>query len=226
MSRALGVMFRLRLADLRIASNIAALNRLPISVLLLDDAGDVTFANDRALETLRRMDGLELHSSELQRGALGRLKASNPADDGRLQREIAAAVSIHTVDVRHFTEGVVLHRPNGRAPLLLQLSALSLDNEYSRRERHAAAIGFLVDPASQLHLDPQLLKDAFGLTRAECALAQEMLTGDSLKRIASTLSLSTNTIKSQLDAIFAKTGVHRQAHLVKLLVAFAKPGQH
>lgn len=223
-SRALGVMFRLRFADLQIASNIAALNRLAIGVLLFVHRGNVVFVNKLACSILERSsNGLALQSGNPLTDSLGWLRATNVADDEVLKREIAAAVSTRYVRVTHFAQGVSMHRSFGKNPLLLQLSALSPNNEFSHHERLAFAIGFLSDPDSPLRLDPTLLVRAYGLTGAECALAQELLSGAAMKQIAIRLGLSPNTIKTQLEGIFAKTGTHRQAQLVKLLTAFAAP---
>lgn len=223
-SRALGVMFRLRFADLQIASNIAALNRLAIGVLLFGERGNVVFANNLACSLLQeRSNGLALQSGNPLTDGLGWLRATDVADNEVLKREIAAAVSTRHVRVTHFANGVSMHRPFEKNPLVLQLSALSPNNEFSHHESLALAIGFLSDPDCPLRLDPALLVRAYGLTPAECTLAQELLSGDAMKQIATRLGLSPNTIKTQLDGIFAKTGTHRQAQLVKLLTAFAVP---
>ena len=67
-------------------------------------------------------------------------------------------------------------------------------------------------------LDRALLANIFGLTAAEAGLAQELLSGDPLARVAGRLGVSENTIKTQLQSIYEKTGTHRQAQLVKLLM--------
>ena len=225
-SRALGVMFKLRMADLQIASSLAALNRAAVGVLLFGERGEVVFANETASSILKHgKNGLVLRAGQSPADGLGWLKAFNRTDDVILQREIAVATTMRTISVRHFAQGVPLRRHDHASPLLLQFSALTPDNEYSHRERHAVAIAFLSDPELPMLLDPALLADAYRLTPAECVLAQEILSGESIKEISSQLGLSRNTIKSQLDAIFAKTGVHRQAQLVKLLIAFASPAR-
>ena len=58
-----------------------------------------------------------------------------------------------------------------------------------------------------------------GLTRAEARLAATLAKGISLEEAAAALSISVHTVRSQLKAVFAKTGVTRQAELVALLLA-------
>jgi DNA-binding CsgD family transcriptional regulator len=64
---------------------------------------------------------------------------------------------------------------------------------------------------------PESLLRAFRLTPSEARLAGRLAAGDTLAQTAEALGLSKETLRSQLRAIFAKTGVHRQADLVALL---------
>lgn len=56
-----------------------------------------------------------------------------------------------------------------------------------------------------------------GLTGAEARLAAELGEGTRVEQIAQTFGISRETVRSQLKAIFSKTGVHRQVELVSLL---------
>ena len=69
--------------------------------------------------------------------------------------------------------------------------------------------------------DAQLLAGAFGLTPAEARLAAALAGGGrAMPEIASALGISRETARSQLRAVFAKTGAGRQAELVGLLSGF------
>ncbi|MCW2589380.1 MAG: hypothetical protein JWQ86_1807, partial [Mycobacterium sp.] len=59
----------------------------------------------------------------------------------------------------------------------------------------------------------------FGLTNAEDVVALRVVRGDGLKPISEDLALSTATIKTHLHHVFDKTDTHRQAELVRLLLA-------
>jgi DNA-binding CsgD family transcriptional regulator len=67
-------------------------------------------------------------------------------------------------------------------------------------------------------LDPMVVSAMFELTPAETRIAIALAQGDDLAAIAQALHLSLATVRSQLKAIFAKSGVHRQADLVQLLI--------
>ncbi len=63
----------------------------------------------------------------------------------------------------------------------------------------------------------ELLEALFDLTPAEAKVTRAVVEGHRLAEIAKLQGVQTNTIKTHLKSIFAKTGVNRQADLVSLL---------
>jgi DNA-binding CsgD family transcriptional regulator len=61
------------------------------------------------------------------------------------------------------------------------------------------------------------IRTLFGLTAAETRLALRLLTGESLRSAAAALGITYESARSQLKAIFQKTGTHRQGELIALL---------
>ena len=66
-----------------------------------------------------------------------------------------------------------------------------------------------------------MLRRVFDLTPAEARLACRLARGDSLEQVAQALDVKMTTARSQLAAIFAKTGTCRQAQLVAILSRLA-----
>jgi DNA-binding CsgD family transcriptional regulator len=64
---------------------------------------------------------------------------------------------------------------------------------------------------------PQRLGALFGLTSAEQRIAAGIAAGLSASENAAANAVSLSTVRTQIQAIFAKTGVSRQAELVQLL---------
>jgi DNA-binding CsgD family transcriptional regulator len=62
-----------------------------------------------------------------------------------------------------------------------------------------------------------LLKDLFGLTPAQAAVAGKLAEGETLEHIAAKLRISLHTARDHLKIVFAKTGTSRQSQLVALL---------
>jgi DNA-binding CsgD family transcriptional regulator len=65
------------------------------------------------------------------------------------------------------------------------------------------------------------LRRRFDLTCAEAALAAEILKGDGRRAAAQRCGISDETAKTHLAHIFMKTGTHRQAELVRVLLGGA-----
>ena len=66
-----------------------------------------------------------------------------------------------------------------------------------------------------------VLSAAFGLSAAEARLAQLLARGESVENAAQMLDIKPTTARSQLAAVFEKTGTRRQARLVALLSRLA-----
>ena len=69
--------------------------------------------------------------------------------------------------------------------------------------------------------DADVLRQVFGLTPAKAALASLLAMGLTLHQAAGTLHVTRETVRSRLKTIFQKTGTHRQADLVRLLLQYA-----
>ncbi len=217
-SRALGIMFRLRDAELKVAATLAGFDRLASGVILLGNQGNVIFANRAARRVLQLEDGLRLRAAA--HGAT--FLVTNAVDD---QRALNAAIKQCTepdgIEVPHFSNALRIKRPSGLAAYTLNVSALPAQNEFGTGADRPSAIGFLNDPAEPVKVDAQILKRLYGLTAAECRLAAHLCEGVALSVIAKRLKVSESTVKTQVQSIFDKTQTRRQVQLVKLLIGLA-----
>lgn len=71
---------------------------------------------------------------------------------------------------------------------------------------------------STRRLSEASLRSRFHLTPAEAQIALGIAGGETLAAIAKARGASVSTARTQLKCVFAKTGTHRQAELVALLV--------
>ncbi|MBS0363761.1 MAG: helix-turn-helix transcriptional regulator [Proteobacteria bacterium] len=76
----------------------------------------------------------------------------------------------------------------------------------------------VTDVEAGVRLPEQRLRDLFALTPAEARLALALFEGMTLNEAAESLSISRFTAQNQLARIFEKTGVNRQAVLIKLMM--------
>ena len=217
-SRALGVMTRLRLSDLKMASSLSALDRLPTAVLLLSSAGDALFSNRVANELLSGSDNLRIERTSTSRG-LGKLIAKRNSVNQEIARALSTAGAVD--DVLHFSS--VIREPGRVAghDWLIQRSRVGLGAAFSAEGEIPDVIAFLTDPRRPINLAPELLSRAYNLTPAEARTALAATAMGSIEEIAARLGLSVNTIKTQLKNVYAKTGASGRADLLRSVLGLA-----
>lgn len=220
-SRALGVMMRLRDAELRIAASLAALDRLSAGVLLLNAAGQVSFANRAALRIVEEDDGLQLRQL-VNRDMPGELVADDPKAHVALSAAIRQAVSPDLLHTEHFSRAVLVPRFSGRQEYVLNFSSLPDHHEFGQGEDGPRAIVFITDSAEPIRLDGELLRKTYGLTPAEIRLAESLTECLTLDETAAALGLSRSTIKTQLQSIYLKTNINNRGKLMRLLMSLSQ----
>lgn len=220
LSRSLGVMQRLRSAELAVATTLTALDRLPSGVLLLDGSGAVAFANRSAQRMLENGDGLYLRKL-YNAASPGELIAENAADNKLIGDAISATLNRDPYATPHFSECVTISHASGLASYAMQFSALGNQNEFGGDSGAYAAIIFIADSAQVVDIDPASLQSAYGLTPAEARVAVALLEFGSAKEVADKLGVSPHTVRVQIRHVYAKLGVDTRARFVKLLLAFS-----
>lgn len=186
----------------------AALARLRHGVALIGAGGKVLFVNDAAARLAAQPDGLSI-------GTAG-LRAALPVQDAALQRLLARAFANNDSDVP--AGGMLaVSRPSGRRPFVVSVNPLREVAE-AFRTHCPCSVAIIVDPDDPLPILPRHLQELYGLTPAEAAVAIQMLHGRGLKAVADTLNVTLSTVRIHLQRVFEKTGTHRQAELVRLLI--------
>ena len=142
-----------------------------------------------------------------------RLAAANSAARAKL-RNSAAAFETFVREPPAFGLMAIIPRPDS-TPLLLY--SLQIARQPGPDGQAATAVIVLTDPYKYREPDRMLLRDMFGLTKMEAAVAIGIANGKDLKQIAKERDVSPNTVKSQLKAVMAKTKTRRQAELVAML---------
>jgi DNA-binding CsgD family transcriptional regulator len=80
------------------------------------------------------------------------------------------------------------------------------------------AILFITDPEEADTVRRESLQQDFGLTPAEAGFTREILKAAGLQAAADRLGISLTTARTHLAHVFDKTGTHRQAELVRLIL--------
>jgi DNA-binding CsgD family transcriptional regulator len=115
-----------------------------------------------------------------------------------------------------------LVRASGRLPLQVLVTPLRPGSDIaaipSAVNWRPSATVLITDPEVKVRSRVDELRERFGLTRAEAAFALEIIKGDGRKATADRLGITVGTARGHLSKIFDKTGVSRQAELVRLLL--------
>jgi DNA-binding CsgD family transcriptional regulator len=190
-----------------------ALERMPGAAFVVDGAATVLRANVAGTGLLAARDGLRADATEG-----GALRAAHPAETEALRRLVAAAAEGGERGPNG-AEHLCLSRAAPKPPLVVTVLPLGAQGG-SVIGLPPAAAALLLATAPELPAEPPptgLLRDAFGLTRAEAEVAAHAAMGEDVASIAAALGITQGTTRLHLHRVFEKTGVHRQAELAVVL---------
>ncbi len=209
--RAVAVQRRTHQLDITGRAALAGLDVLDQGLVLVDADARPVFINRRARELLEAGDCVIVED--------GALSAVNTDDGHRLQALIGSC-NLDNPD-RIGGEMSMLRRL-GRMPLHVQVTPVGsewADNAVPLASGwRSSAMVLITDPEPGAMAQREALRERYGLTRAEAAFALEIVKGDGRKATAERLGITDGTARSHLSKIFDKTGVSRQAELVRLLL--------
>lgn len=190
-----------------------ALRRINTGVLLLDSEMRVIFSNQEAARVLE-------HHPALQIGRFGCLYSPLLDQQRSLQQLLRRMLENGKDDVT--ATSLALRHERRVQPLkltVLPLLASGLGPTFAN-EGIALAV-FVADPDRPRIIPSDYLKQTYGLTAAECAIAQGLLNGGSIAGIAEQRGTTENTARWQTKCLLQKTFTSTQAELVRLLAALS-----
>jgi DNA-binding CsgD family transcriptional regulator len=190
----------------------AVLDRLEQGVVLVGAHAEVLRLNPSAREIVAARRGLGI--------AGGVLHAAARRETALLHQAIAAAARAGTGAGTGAARDHLLSisDPAGGPPLAAAVVALPPEAPDAAGTGGRTAAVFVADPARPARPSARQLRERFGLTAAEAALAIEAAEGDGLPACARRLGICPTTARTHLGHVFEKTGARRQAELVRLLL--------
>ena len=193
-----------------------AMDSLTLATIVLDEHGRMVHANRLAEGMLAERDGISLSGDRL---------VFEARDDGRRFRELVSrAVDQFASNRPAVAQAMRVSRPSGRAAYELVVRPSPRDPLADNRRLNArVAVVIGTDPGERAPggLSAEAVRQFFGLTPREAALALRLAAGRSLVEAARDEGMSVNTARAHLRAIFSKTGVDRQSRLVGALLKSA-----
>lgn len=183
------------------------LDHLGIGVIVLDERGQVRDLNDTASTLLEGERGL-------RRSEAG-LSAELDEDATTFQDHVQRLIRGHAAGldesvamrIRSAAHGEILH---------VVLRTVPVPAWDKGQERPAIAV-FVHASRQRDVIRVDVIGQLFGLSQAESRLAVCLMQGMTLAEAAASLSVTRNTARNQLQSVFSKVGVARQADLVRLL---------
>lgn len=208
LGRAMRVHVRLEEARVRADGAAEALDRLAFGVVLVDRQARVILANRAAEAMLAQGDGIGVDASGLHAATL--------AQTASLRRLVARTADRACVAGRG--GAMRLDRPSLGRPLSVLVAPIGAAAAGGwLPEPRPAAIVFMADPEQRHRSPASHLREIYGLTAAEAAVAGAIAAGQGVKDAAEVLGIAPSTVRWHLQRVFEKTGTARQADLVRLV---------
>jgi DNA-binding CsgD family transcriptional regulator len=189
-----------------------AVSDLAVATLVLDEKGNVLNTNSVAASLLQAGDGVYLGDK--------RLRIADRAADTQLRKLIDAAISAQRAGTTDMAQALRIPRPSGLADYGMVVRPVPM-SDWAEGQSSPCVAAFISDPCGSREdegVHTRILQELFQLTPAEAALAIKLAGGWSIAEAAAEQHISQHTARSQLKSVFAKTGVARQAELVRVVL--------
>jgi DNA-binding CsgD family transcriptional regulator len=191
-----------------------SVDTLAAGMFLVDAAGRIHHANLSGHTMVA--DGNVL------RAATGKLGAADPKAEQALLDAFAAAAA---GDAALGRKGIAVPlRARTGEPYVAHVLPLTSGARRRAGAAYSAVASVFVHRAVlDLPSPPEVLAREFHLTPAELRVLFAIVEVGGVPEVAETLGIAETTVKFHLRQLFAKTGTHRQAELVRLVAGFANP---
>jgi len=186
-----------------------AVEQLLVATIILDEQCRVLSTNATASALLAAGEGLALSGQ--------RLRLSDRDADRELRALLEDVMRSRRRCAPQPASAMHIPREDPKPPLGLVARAVPSAGGAEGRGMPSIAV-FIRDPAQAADAPQQVISRLYKLTSAESSLAMLLANGLTLDEAAVQLSVSRNTARAHLRAVFAKTGVTRQSGLVRLIL--------
>jgi DNA-binding CsgD family transcriptional regulator len=181
----------------------AAFSVLDIGLVMIGDDGQVRTVTLAAARMMEEGVGLTV-------SVTGKLRALKASVD-----EVITAMTDRTREGPYVSDVVAT---GSRGPVRLTFIRVGKDKAADFFEGPTVLV--LIDPGRSPAWNAQAVGSAFDLTAAEHRIFAGIAAGQTLRQIAEKAGISYETARVQLRGVFTKTGVNRQADLVRLAERF------
>ncbi|MEP6827363.1 MAG: helix-turn-helix transcriptional regulator [Aestuariivirga sp.] len=203
-------MFEMERAESRVFRDLVG--RLEHGVIIVADTMEVLYANSAAEQHLRDQSHIAVMA--------GRLSATFPRAQTALERAVWLGVSD---EVSLGGSGIDIPLGFANRPALAHVLPLQRRAEQMRTEHRAAAAIFIAVAGTTVQTAIEAVGALFTLTPTEKRISSYVSEGLTRREIAHAQGVSEGTVKSQLAAIYDKTGTDDQRSLQSLIRELTAP---
>lgn len=184
-------------------TTLGAVEQLTIGVAAIGLEGALIFANAAARNIFENSGFFDIRNG-------GPIKSVNPEENRRFQ-DFLRKSSLNPGDPNErctfrFT------MPEKSTPVIFSLSYSAAGGPQNQPFFNA----LVLDPARRNMPEPGEIAAALNLTPSEARIVHGLAEGDNMEEAARRAGVSLSTARSYLKTVFSKTGVSRQAELVRL----------
>lgn len=215
--RALRIQRELHRLKNRAARLDAALSRLMLGVMVIDERKEIIYRNAVAEAVIERHPALQLSGN--------RLRLHHREESRQLDELMSRALDEAPEDISSRRLAMGVHHPEREHPIMLMLASMS-ELGPDTAPRAGRAVIYLSEPGADFALPGETLRELFGLSNAEAGVAISLVNGLSLKSIAERNGVSQETVRSQLKKVFLKTGTNKQQDMIRLLLRTGLQGHY
>ena len=190
-----------------------ALDGLRCGVLLTDARGVILHANLAAEHMLR--EGGPIQDSG------GVLRARDPSAGAELRDAIALAAQEASIG----KTGTAIRLTDQNVPPMFAHVLPLTGGDLRTRLQPAAVAAIFIGARPDEREVAEIAAATYGLTPAETRVLTSLLSGRTADKSAADLGVAVATVKTQLKHIFSKTGISRQADLMRLGTGLVPPSR-
>jgi DNA-binding CsgD family transcriptional regulator len=207
----IGRMIELQRSEAASVSDV--LDGLKYGIFLVDNAGRILHAN--------AVGGGLLEAGDLLRAVSGRAVLSDAAADQILQEAITGTDD----DAGQSGKGIALSLLSRQSERYVAHMLPLTSGARRRNGTHYAAVSALFIRKATLETSSlsDIIGRAYKLTPTELRVLLAIVEVGGVPEVSEALGIAVTTVKTHLGRLFEKTGVDRQADLVKVVAGFATP---
>jgi DNA-binding CsgD family transcriptional regulator len=202
------------LHKIELAGLADTLDGLAAAMFLVDAGGSIVRANASGQAMLARGDALR---------AVGNRLTINQAGREQALAEICAAAAAGDAAVGAKGIAVPFETPERKRYLANVLPLTSGARRLAGTQYSAVAAVFVDEAGREGSLPYDAIAEHFALTPAELRVLFGIVEIGGVPDVANALGISQTTAKTHLQHVFEKTGMNRQADLVKLVAGYMSP---